>query len=158
MPQPAHRQRLLRAMTDAGYSSTRSRRAIVDAITSAPGGLTAAAILERAQNAHPSLGLVTVYRTLDILSGLGLVRRIHMEGGCHTYALAQCAHGHHIICERCHRAVEFEGCELHALENSVTLQTGFRITDHWLEMFGLCPSCQQEADEVPAQSDCLAAD
>jgi Fur family ferric uptake transcriptional regulator len=145
----SHRQRLLRSLAEAGYSSTRSRRAIVDVVARAPGGLTAADILERAQGTHPRLGLVTVYRTLDILAGLGLVRRIHMEDGCHTYALAQCAHGHHVICERCHRAVEFEGCELHELEESVVLQTGFRITDHWLEMFGLCPDCQRELAGAP---------
>lgn len=153
MPHLSHRQRLLRALADAGYSSTRSRRAIVDVVAGEPGGLTAAAILERAQGVHPKLGLVTVYRTLDILSSLGAVRRIHMEDGCHTYALAQCSHGHHIICERCHRAVEFEGCELRELEDAVTRQTGFRVTDHWLEMFGLCPSCQRAESEATAAAD-----
>jgi Fe2+ or Zn2+ uptake regulation protein len=47
-----------------------------------------------------------------------------------------------VVCERCHRAVEFEGCELHELVESVTQQTGYQVTDHWLEMFGLCPRCQ----------------
>ncbi len=137
-------QRLLRSLAQAGYSSTRPRRAIVEAIAAAPGGITAADILERARQAHPGLGLVTVYRTLDILSNLGLVRRIHTADGCHTYALTQCAHGHHVVCERCHQAVEFEGCELHELMQSVTQQTGYQVTDHWLEMFGLCPRCQMQ--------------
>lgn len=156
MPHTSHRQRLLRSLAEAGYSSTRPRRAIIDVVVATPEGLTAADILERARPAHSRLGLVTVYRTLDILSSLGMVRRIHMEDGCHTYALAQCSHGHHIICERCRRVVEFEGCELRDLEESVGLQTGFRVTDHWLEMFGLCPSCQRETAEAKLGEDLSA--
>ncbi len=150
MPHAYFGQRLLRTLADAGYSSTRPRRAVVDVVAEEPGGLSAADILERARRAYPGLGLVTVYRTLEILSSLGLVRRIHMDDGCHTYALAQCSHGHHIICERCHRAIEFEGCELRDLEDNVALQTGFQVTDHWLEMFGVCPNCQRQAGEAPA--------
>lgn len=152
MPRSNHSQRLLRSLTDAGYSSTRSRRAVIDVVAGEPGGLTAADILERARRAHARLGLVTVYRTLEILSGLGMVRRIHLDGGCHTYALSQCSHGHHVICERCHRAVEFEGCELHELVASVSAQTGYRVTDHWLEMFGLCPRCEAQIAAAAADA------
>jgi Fur family transcriptional regulator, ferric uptake regulator len=153
MPRSSQSQRLLRTLTEAGYSSTRSRRAVVDAIAEAPAGVTAEGILERARLAYPKLGLVTVYRTLEILSSLGLVRRIHMPDGGHTYALCQYSHGHHIICERCHRAVEFEGCELRELVESVTRQTGFQVTDHWLEMFGICPRCQAQLADASALSD-----
>ena len=157
MPRTGQSQRLLRTLTEAGYSSTRPRRAVVNVVAEGAGGLSAADILERARRAHPSLGLVTVYRTLEILSSLGLVRRIHTTDGCHTYALSQCPHGHHIICERCHRAVEFVVCELHDLVESVTRQTGFQVTDHWLEMFGLCPRCQVQAAAAPASGDGPAA-
>ena len=157
MARSTHSQRLLCALAEAGYSCTRSRRAVIDAVAETPGSLTAVGLLERARQAHPSLGLVTVYRTLDILSSLGLVRRIHTAEGCHTYALAQCAHGHHVVCERCHQAVEFEGCELHELADSVKRQTGYRVTDHWLEMFGLCPHCQAQLAEVEPPDDDSAA-
>lgn len=150
MLRTGHSQRLMRALAEAGYSRTRPRRAVIDVVAAAPCGLTAAGILERARRAHPTLGLVTVYRTLSILSTLGLVRRILMADGGHSYALAQCSHGHHVICERCHRAVEFEGCELQEMMENVTRQTGYRVTDHWLEVFGLCPSCQALVDASSA--------
>jgi Fe2+ or Zn2+ uptake regulation protein len=101
--------------------------------------------------------LVTVYRTLEILHGLGLVRKLHLEAGCHTYALSLIGprgevrgghdHGHHIICRDCGRAVEFEGCDLGDIIATVEAQTGFQVREHWLELFGVCPECRGTTDE-----------
>jgi Fur family ferric uptake transcriptional regulator len=72
-----------------------------------------------------------------------VLRRMHRDDGCHSYALAQAAHGHHLICLSCNQVVEFDGCDLDALFKSVARKTGFRIEGHWLEAFGLCPKCQK---------------
>ena len=58
------------------------------------------------------MGLVTVYRTLDLLSEMGFVRRIHTDDGCHGYAASGLGHSHHLICRQCGAAVEIEGCDL----------------------------------------------
>jgi Fur family transcriptional regulator, ferric uptake regulator len=136
--------RLLAAMLDAGYSNTRPRQAVVDVIATANGYLSPVQILETAQRAYPQLGLVTVYRTLDIMAEMGLVRKVHLANGCHSYALAEKMHGHHIICESCRQVVEFDGCDLSSVIISVERQTGFAVTDHWLELFGLCPACRSK--------------
>jgi Fur family transcriptional regulator, ferric uptake regulator len=144
---------LLDALAQAGYSNTRSRRAVLMAICEAGGQASSAELLARGRAHHPPLGLVTVYRTLDLLLSLGLVRKLHLAEGCHTYALSLAgrqtetrgnephSHGHHIICQRCNRAVEFNGCDLDAVVIAVEAQTGFRVHEHWLEMFGVCPTC-----------------
>jgi Fe2+ or Zn2+ uptake regulation protein len=148
---------LLDELTKAGYSNTRARRAVVDALVASAGPVSPGSLLEAGRRWHPALGLVTVYRTLEILEQLGLVRKLHLEEGCHSYALSTAAlradrhdhahgedaHGHHIICQKCHRAVEFEGCDIDAVIASVQRQTGFAVRSHWLEMFGLCPACQE---------------
>jgi Fe2+ or Zn2+ uptake regulation protein len=74
---------------------------------------------------------------------MGLVRKVHLADGCHSYALVEKTHGHHVICTSCQQLIEFEGCDLSAVLVSVERQTGFAVTDHWLEMFGLCPQCQR---------------
>ena len=153
---------LTAALIQAGYSNTHARRAVLSAIVEADGQASPAQLLELGRTHHPALGLVTVYRTLDILLALGLVRKLHLEEGCHTYALslagrhtggakhcsgekhADAVHGHHIVCQRCHRAVEFEGCEMTAMVALAEAQTGFQVLDHWVEMFGVCPECQTE--------------
>jgi len=146
---------LLDALAQAGYSNTRSRRAVLMAICEAGGQASGAELLALGRAHHPPLGLVTVYRTLDLLLSLGLVRKLHLDEGCHTYALTMIgphgearggdrhAHGHHVICRDCGRAVEFEGCDLDAVVASVEAQTGFRVQEHWLEMFGVCPACRE---------------
>jgi Fur family transcriptional regulator, ferric uptake regulator len=141
------------ALAQAGYSNTRSRRAVLMAICEAGGQASGAELLALGRAHHPPLGLVTVYRTLDLLLSLRLVRKLHLAEGCHTYALSLAgrqtetrangphSHGHHIICQRCNRAVEFNGCDLDAVVIAVEAQTGFRVYEHWLEMFGVCPAC-----------------
>jgi Fur family ferric uptake transcriptional regulator len=87
--------------------------------------------------------LVTVYRTLALLSALGYVRRVHREDGCQGYARTELAHSHHLICRGCDQVVEFPGFEsLSALIEPIERKTGFAIDDHVLELLGLCPACQ----------------
>ena len=149
---------LVHRITAAGYSNTRARRAVLQALACAHEPISPAELLAAGRHYHPALGLVTVYRTLDILAGLGLVRRLHLVEGCHSYALstpsqedADCcgdgepyAHGHHIICQECRRTMEFAGCDIEAIVAAVEAQTGYSVRSHWLEMFGLCPSCQEK--------------
>jgi Fe2+ or Zn2+ uptake regulation protein len=135
-------EEMLRAMADAGFSDTRARRAVVTALCNAPGGLTPARLLARGRSRHARLGYVTVYRTLDILERLGLARRLHQEDGCSTYAVTSAAHGHHVICHVCRKAVEFEGCVTEGMLRHVAATTGYRVDGHWLELFGVCPSCR----------------
>ena len=141
---------VLSALVADGHSNTRARRAVIEALCRSDGRVGSAELLAEARRIHPGLGEVTVYRTLDLLIELGVVRRLHAEDGCHSYAVAAFDHGHHVICVRCQRAVEFEGCEIDSIVNAVESQTGFRVSEHWLEMFGLCPECQHLPAVEPA--------
>ncbi len=133
---------MLQALAAAGYSDTRARRAVVRAFAEIPSRATPAALLARGRRFHSRLGQVTVYRTLEILHELGLVRRILHEDGSFSYAASDSPHGHHVVCTRCHAAVEFEGCAIEPVAADAARQTGFAVRDHWLELFGLCPACQ----------------
>ncbi|MGQ9684283.1 MAG: Fur family transcriptional regulator, partial [Anaerolineae bacterium] len=79
-----------------------------------------------------------------LLAELGLVRRIHRENGCHSYAMRNARHGHHLVCSSCGRAVEFADCNLQPLVEALQARTGFRIEGHILELTGRCPSCLAE--------------
>lgn len=135
-------QALLRSLGQAGYSTTRPRQAVIEAVATATGYLTPLQILARGRRSYARLGLVTVYRTLDILAGMGLVRKVHLKDGCHSYALAQQGHNHHIICRICRKVTDFEGCDISAVLESAARQTGFWVEEHWLELFGLCSQCR----------------
>ncbi len=126
-----------------GHKLTRPRRAILRALVEAPKPLSPAELQARARTFDAELGLVTVYRTLELMEGLGLVRPVHLADGCHGYALATPGHTHHVVCQRCHAVVEIVGCDLGVFLERVAARTGYTITDHWLEIAGLCADCQQ---------------
>jgi Fur family ferric uptake transcriptional regulator len=130
----------------AGYKLTRQRRAVLEVIAAGGMHLSPAEVYEQAKVKCPALGLTTVYRTLELLSALGLVRRVHLEEGCHSFASASRGHSHHLICNECGEVVEFDGCDLSPLLERVAQHTGFVIEAHWLELFGTCPACQAERD------------
>jgi len=130
-----------------GYKLTRQRRAVLGVLVKGTEHLSPAEVYERAKADCPQIGLTTVYRTLELLGSLGLIKRVHLDKGCHSYALASQGHCHHLICDSCGSVVEFEGCDLSPLLEAVAEQTGFVIKRHWLELFGRCPSCQEKEEE-----------
>ena len=137
--------RILEHLRIAGYRLTRSRRADVRVLMDADGWLRPEEIQARGKHDCPSLGLVTVYRTLNLLSQLGYIGRVHFEDGCHGYARTELAHGHHLVCRGCHQVVEFPGWEdLSALIEPIERETGFLVEDHVLGLLGLCPVCREE--------------
>jgi Fur family transcriptional regulator, ferric uptake regulator len=131
-------------LSEAGYRITASRRAVAEVLIRDSAPLSPQEILEQAQAVHANLGLVTVYRTLNLLTDLDLVRRIHREDGCHGYVLASPGHHHAVVCHSCGRAVEFTGKnDIDALIVQVEARTGYRVDDHLLQLSGLCPNCQE---------------
>jgi len=130
-------------LADAGCRITAPRRAVMQVLQKASVPLSPREILEQGKRVYRRLGLVTVYRTVNLLAELNLVRRVHREDGCHGYLLASPGHRHALICQCCGRAVEFPGeDDLHALIERVEAGTGYRVDDHLLQLLGLCPDCQ----------------
>ena len=130
-----------------GHKLTRPRRAILQALAEAAKPLSPAELQARARAFDAELGLVTVYRTLEIMEELGLVRPVHLADDCHGYALATPGHTHHVVCQRCHAVVEIVGCDLGVFLERVAHRTGYTITGHWLEIAGLCSDCQRALQE-----------
>ena len=135
-------QRILEELSQAGHRVTQPRRAVIRALLEDEGHHSPAEVHERAQARCPTVGLVTVYRTLELLVDLGFARRIHTDDGCHGYAAATNGHHHHLVCRQCGAAVEFEGCDLSSLLEQIVRATGYSVDEHLLELVGLCPACQ----------------
>ena len=139
---------LRRRLRQEGRRLTRPREAVARVMAEADSVLTPEEVRARARTTCPGIGLVTVYRTLDLLTDLGCVRRVHLEASCHGYARCDLDHGHHVVCRRCQTVVEIAGTEdLAPLLRRVARRTGFRVEDHLLELVGLCPACQDDLPE-----------
>jgi Fur family ferric uptake transcriptional regulator len=135
-------EEILEQLRQAGHRITQPRRAVVQAVVEKRGHQSPAEVHARAQMHCSTIGLVTVYRTLDLLTKMGFVRRIHTEDGCHGYVHATRGHRHHLVCRSCGAAIEFEGCDLSGFFDRISRVTGYRVEEHLLELVGLCPTCQ----------------
>ncbi len=126
-----------------GYKLTPQRRSVIRTIASSQDHLTPAAIYHKVHQDHPSIGLVTIYRTLDILARLELICELHAGGSCRSYTTGTPEHHHHLICSDCGEVIDFTGYHLNELEKRLSRETGFEIEGHLLEFIGRCQNCQK---------------
>lgn len=126
-----------------GYKFTPQRRAVLNAIAVSREHLTPAAIYEKVRQEHAGIGLVTIYRTIEILEELGLICEVHVGGSCRSYLMRRPSeHHHHLVCSGCGAVVDFANCELDELEQRLSHETGFEIEGHLLEFLGCCQKCK----------------
>ena len=129
-----------------GYKLTPQRRAVLSVIAPSREHLTPAAIYERVHKEHPDVGLVTIYRTLDILTKLRLICEVHAGDSCRSYLMRRPSeHHHHLICSECGTVIDFTNCDLNELEQKLAQATGFQIKGHLLEFLGQCQNCRRKA-------------
>jgi Fe2+ or Zn2+ uptake regulation protein len=124
-----------------GLRLTRQRRAVLDAVAVASSSVSPVQVFDAARAQCPELGLTTVYRTLELLSEIGALRRVHGPDHCEAFVPAGAAHGHTVVCSACGRVTEFTDCDMHGVVAAAARQTGYRITDHFLQLSGLCSAC-----------------
>ena len=131
---------LIEYVQSAGYKNTPTRRAILQAIEEAGDHLDPIEVHERAKELHPSIGRATVYRTLELLTELQIVRPIYVGGNKLTYIHAQGGH-HHLVCASCGLIIDFDDCMAQQLSERLAEQFNFTIQSHLLEFYGTCIQC-----------------
>ena len=125
----------------AGYRLTEPRRSLAGLIANRDGHFTATELLSEARAKRLGVGRATIFRTLEVLEGLGAVERLDLPSGEHTYVVCEPAHHHHVVCSRCGRTDEIDDAGLRTVVREVARRTGYRVDEHRLELFGLCPAC-----------------
>ena len=134
-------QEIVDHLRQAGHKVTPQRVAIIKIVSESAELLTPAALYERVRQVAPEVGEVTVYRTLNILSELGLVCVVHTGENTHSYTSRPPEHHDHLICSECGKVVNFTDCNVSRLEKRLVSETGFTIQDHRLDFYGKCQEC-----------------
>jgi Fur family transcriptional regulator, ferric uptake regulator len=135
---------IVTALERAGYRITAPRRAVAELVAGRVGHFTAADLVAEADERHLGIGRATVFRSLEVLAGLGVVERLDLPSGDHAYVGCEPAHHHHVVCSSCGRsvAVEIDDRRLAAVVRDIGRSTGFTVESHRIELFGVCPACQ----------------
>jgi Fe2+ or Zn2+ uptake regulation protein len=127
-----------------GYRLTKARKAVVETMAKTESALNPLEVFEQAKIICPGLGLVSVYRALEKLEELNMIQRVHQPNGCNYYLPHADGHQHLIICKSCGKAVYFDGKEnLDDFFGQVGRELGFTVSEHWLQLFGLCADCDK---------------
>ena len=133
---------ILARLRAAGCRITPPRRAVLEVFSAGECHLSPDEVLVRARRLHPGVGRATVYRTLELLTKLGITRPLYGKDGRPCFTRIE--HGHqHVVCSRCDRVVELDSTPFAPLARQVARRTGFAIQSQLLEFYGLCQRCQR---------------
>ena len=138
------KRKITSLLRQGGFKVTPQRKAVLENIAFTHECFTSDDIYNAIHQAHPEIGLVTIYRTLEKLEEVGLILRVHQSNGCHSFIAAPQGHQHLLICRACRRAEYFSGDNLAPLMITIGEERGFSIQEHWLQLFGLCALCQNK--------------
>ncbi len=135
------------ALQRFGYRVTQPRSVVIDAVISHRRPFTAEQLVAHVAGSRSgtTIGRATVYRTLEILAAVDVLTRIIQPDGHPAYVCDSFGHRHHLVCSTCGTAVAFTRCPVDDLVQVLTKDTEFKIHDHLLEVFGVCPTCQTTA-------------
>ena len=129
-------------LREAGHKLTNARLTVLNVLENNDGHLTSAEVLDQVDQIDPSIGRASVFRTLDLLTSLSIIRPTYMNSSMTpTYVLMPDGHHHHIVCTNCNRIIEFENCGLGSIAAELEERLHVKRTGHLLEFYGLCDKC-----------------
>ena len=133
--------------TDQGFDQgglrpTKQRLAVAAALADTEGFHSAQEIHEILARRGDSVGLATVYRTLQRLAEAGDIDMMRTEDGEAIYRRCSDSHHHHLVCRSCGRTVEVEGPAVERWTSAMAAEHGYAEVSHTLEIFGTCRDCQ----------------
>ena len=128
-----------RALREAGGRFSAARRRVLEALFAAEAPLPADAVA-------PGLDRASVYRALEYLEELGVVRHVHLGHSPGLYALTGGAEREYLTCERCHRITALEAERLDEVRALIEAEFGYRARFSHFPIVGLCADCAAATD------------
>ena len=138
-------------LRERGLRWTPQRRRLIEVMAETDGHITAAELVERCRAADPETTPSTVYRSLDVLEELGLIRHCHgVEGREEFHVLPETEHGH-LFCQACGQSWDLEQEQAAGLTRVLRLEQGFQVDLSHLSVVGVCADCADAAGHALQQ-------
>jgi len=126
-----------------GMPLTVQRRVILEAVLARDDHPTADQVLEAVRPGLPAISRTTVYRVLDTLAELGVIRRLQHSGTAVRYDGKVSRH-HHLVCRHCHAVIDLENERLDKIRPPDDGLEGFAIEDFSVHFQGVCAACRRK--------------
>ncbi len=133
---------VLERMAGRGMRRTAPRQAILEALLSSGGHVSADELAETVQRRFHSVNLSTVYRTLEVLEDLELIDHIHLGHGRAIYHLVGDDH-QHLFCRECDRVEEVPAERVRPFLSELETEFGFEVDWRHFALVGVCETCRQ---------------
>ena len=123
--------------------STRQRSAIAELLDELDEFRSAQELHDELRRRGNTIGLTTVYRTLQTMAAANLLDTVRTDTGESVYRrCSEVAHHHHLVCRKCGTAVEVSGLAAETWAAEVAAAHGFSDVSHTFELFGTCADCR----------------
>lgn len=143
-------ERFRQKLRDRRLPVTRPRLAIAGAVFTAEDHPSVNELARRLRSAGEAIGTATLYRTLQLLVEMGLVRERDFGDGLSRYEPAEADAHDHLICERCGRVVEFPADRMERMLRVTADEQRFQYRRHRVDVHGICQACRSKGLEPPA--------
>ena len=137
-------EQIIKAVRDKGHRLTPQRLAMLRIIAESAGHPSVEQIYALIKADFPTTSLATIYKTLSLLKDMGEVLELTFANVGSRYDGNRPYPHPHVICTKCGQILDPEFTALAELSQDLARQTGYKITHHQLNFFGLCPKCQSE--------------
>lgn len=137
-----------------GAKRTIARQLVLEILQKTDEHLSAEEIFMEAHKNNPSIGLTTVYRTLELYTQMGITQKFDFGDKKARYELTENPEGkkhhHHLVCMRCCSIIDYddfvdeEEALVRKTEKKLSEKYDFKITGHMLRFYGICGTCREK--------------
>jgi len=140
-------EQMIQSLKKTHHRITPQRLAVLDVLAESPGHPSVEKIYEQVRSRFPTTSIATVYKTISILKEIDQVLELGFPDGSNRYDGSRPFPHPHVICIKCRSIFDPELDALNDFTREIAEQTGFAITTHRLDFFGLCRECQKDQHE-----------
>ncbi len=130
-------------LQDLGYRLTPQRTLVWDVLRSQDRHMSAEEVCGLVQEQFPHVNISTIYRTLELLVELRLLRETHLGPARRFFEVEEEVPHHHLVCETCGGVAHVHDDDLGDLHEALAAGQGFAAKQ--LTIFGLCANCRGDA-------------
>lgn len=134
-------------LREKGFKVTPQRLAVYKVLSKTTVHPNAETIYNELQPQYPTMSLATVYKTLDILSELGLVQILNVGEESFRYDANTDSHPH-VHCMTCGRVDDIFGVDDAEFLDKIAAKTAYRLSGKQFYLYGICPECQKKMQKI----------
>lgn len=135
-------QKMIAALREKQYRITPQRVAILKVLAESKGHPSVESIYAQVKPGFPTTSLATIYKNVAVLKELNQVLELGFSDDSNRYDGNKPYDHPHVVCTICKQILDPDILSLTDMTEELMRKTGFTITRHRMDFFGICPACQ----------------